>query len=483
MKMTKTLAQWCAEKNDKNLLEQWDDEKNNKKPCEVGFSECKDYWWKCKNGHEWQSKTNKRTKKGADTRCPYCTHKRPSKEYNFKVLYPELSKQWHIDNKISPDNVLPGSHEKVKWKCENNHEWEAVIRERVKHPQCKYCKRENNNIETMYPKIAKEWHPYLNYPKKPEDYLSSSPEYVWWRCEKNFHHNWNAKISNRTINQRGCPYCKDERKTSFEEQAIYFYLKKLFPDTKNRYVDEKENIEIDIFIPSKKIAIEYNSTYYHKTIRDNSDRDKNKIQKLLKYYKVICVQEYEEKVIGVKYIYNKARDIKSLEDSIINLIKIITDNYMINIDIKRDKIEILNQFIKNTREDNFTIKHPNIAKQWHRTKNLDLLPEMFTENCNDNFWWQCSKNSEHEWCTSIYNRIKLKSGCPCCSKKQASKEYNLVTEYPEVLNIWHPFLNDISPYQYLPHSEKRVYWLINEKITFEKICNVTKRLKKRTSLS
>lgn len=478
MRITKTLEQWCIENDDRNLLEQWDYNKNKSRPNEVGFSESRYYFWKCKNGHEWEANLNKRTRKGGSTKCPYCTHKKASKEYNLKVLYPELSNQLHKDNEIDPQKVLPGSSKRVKWQCENNHVWNATIKERVKHPRCKYCKLEKNNVKKQYPKIAKEWHPYLNYPKIPDEYLSGSKEYIWWRCSKNPHHNWKARICNRTINNRGCPYCKDERKTSFEEQAIYFYLKKLFPDAKNRYLDEKENIEIDIFIPSKQIAIEYNSMYYHKTIRDNSKRDKNKIKRLLKYYKVICIQEYEEEVIGAKYVYNKINDIKSLEDSIVKLIKIITDNYMISVDIKRDKLEILNQFIKNERKDNFTIKYPDIAKQWHKTKNLDLLPEMFTESCNEKFWWQCSKNSEHEWYTSIHNRIKLKSGCPCCSKKQASKEYNLITEYPEALNIWHPFLNDISPYQYLPHSEKSVYWLIDEEITFEKISNVTKRLEK-----
>lgn len=479
MKITKTLEQWCIENNDKNLLEQWDCEKNKLNPSEVGFSEGKDYFWKCKFGHEWVAKPNKRTAKGRSTECLYCIHKKPSKDYNLRVVNSKLAKEWHEDNDGKPEDYLPESHERVKWKCRNNHVWEAAIRDRVEHSKCRYCRLEENNIKVKAPEIAKEWHPYLNYPNIPEQFSFGSQDYAWWRCSKNIHHNWKAKISNRTINKRGCPDCKDEKKTSFEEQAICFYLKKLFPDTKNRYVDEKENIEIDIFIPSKKIAIEYNSKYYHKTLRDKGKKDQEKFKKLLKHYKVICVQEYEEKVIGVKYIYNEEGNIETLENSIIQLIKILTDNYIISVDIKKDKIQIFNQFIKNEIPNNFAKTHPWVAKEWHRTKNLDLLPEMFTSNNNEKFWWQCSKNEEHEWSTSIYCRVHLKSGCPFCSKKQASKEYNLVTEYPDALKIWHPFLNDMTPYEVLPHSEKEVYWLKeNGEITFERICNVTNRMNK-----
>lgn len=63
-----------------------------------------------------------------------------------------------------------------------------------------------------------------------------------------------------------------QSQTSFPEQAIYYYLKQAFPDTLNRYILDKR--EIDIFIPSKNIGIEYNGYYSHKEKAEKDIRKK-----------------------------------------------------------------------------------------------------------------------------------------------------------------------------------------------------------------
>ncbi len=54
-----------------------------------------------------------------------------------------------------------------------------------------------------------------------------------------------------------------EKKTSFPEQAIFHYARKYYPDTVN---GEKDAIgmELDIYIPSEKIAIEYDGITFGK---------------------------------------------------------------------------------------------------------------------------------------------------------------------------------------------------------------------------
>lgn len=63
------------------------------------------------------------------------------------------------------------------------------------------------------------------------------------------------------------------KNTSFIEQAFFYYIKKELPDTKSR--DKTFGIELDIFIPSKKIAIEYDGSYWHdnKLEKDNYKDD------------------------------------------------------------------------------------------------------------------------------------------------------------------------------------------------------------------
>ena len=73
---------------------------------------------------------------------------------------------------------------------------------------------------------------------------------VWWKCV--FGHEWKATV-NAKNRGTGCPICKKELQTSFPEQAIYFYIKQLFSDSINRYIDTGK--ELDIFIPSINIGI------------------------------------------------------------------------------------------------------------------------------------------------------------------------------------------------------------------------------------
>lgn len=65
---------------------------------------------------------------------------------------------------------------------------------------------------------------------------------------------------------------KDEKlirqSTSFYEQAIFYYVRKFFPDALNRYQIEcaGNKVEIDIFVPSIKVGIEYDGGFPFRSI-------------------------------------------------------------------------------------------------------------------------------------------------------------------------------------------------------------------------
>ena len=46
--------------------------------------------------------------------------------------------------------------------------------------------------------------------------------------------------------------------------------------------------------------------------------------------------------------------------------------------------------------------------------------------------------NDHEWQTSIWNRVVKKTGCPVCSNHKIVKSNCLLTTYPELANQWHP---------------------------------------------
>jgi hypothetical protein len=124
-----------------DIAKQWHPNKNNPlKPTDVKIFSHKKVWWRCEQGHEWQTTVQHRTH---GTRCPYCTGRKASSAYNLEVLYQNLAAEWNHDKNesLTPDTVTPGSRKKVWWKCSNGHEWYAAIFSRTAGCGCPYCFR------------------------------------------------------------------------------------------------------------------------------------------------------------------------------------------------------------------------------------------------------------------------------------------------------------------------------------------------------
>lgn len=60
----------------------------------------------------------------------------------------------------------------------------------------------------------------------------------------------------------GCPKCAHGG-TSAAEDAIYQFCKGMYPDTQQSNRTLLDGLEVDIYIPSLNLAIEYNGTYWH----------------------------------------------------------------------------------------------------------------------------------------------------------------------------------------------------------------------------
>jgi hypothetical protein len=61
--------------------------------------------------------------------------------------------------------------------------------------------------------------------------------------------------------------------------------------------------------------------------------------------------------------------------------------------------------------------HPNIAKEWHPTKNVGLTPRDIARASGKKVWWRCSYNPTHEWQAKVKYRTILNSGCPLCEEE------------------------------------------------------------------
>jgi len=169
-------------------------------------------WWRCERGHEWQSEVYSRTRGSG---CPACTGRVIVPGENDLESYdPELARQWcrERNGALTPDRVSSYSNKRVWWQCELGHQWKAVISSRTfSNNGCPYCGNRKllagfNDLKTVEPLVAAQWHPTKNAPLEPTMVMPGSTRRVWWKCSDG--HEWKAVIYSRTgVQKCGCPEC------------------------------------------------------------------------------------------------------------------------------------------------------------------------------------------------------------------------------------------------------------------------------------
>ena len=117
--------------------------------------------------------------------------------------------------------------------------------------------------------------------------------------------------------------------------------------------------------------------------------------------------------------------------------------------------------------------YPEIAAQWHPTKNGILKPENYTCGSGIIIWWSCSKENEcgckHEWQAAIGDRCRRERGCPYCSIpcKKICKHKSLAFLYPNIAKQWHPTKNgEKNPGEIIPGSNEKVWWLCDKSCSY-----------------
>ena len=465
------------------LAQQWNYEKNKglvdgnavdiSTPDKVTLVSGNKVWWKCSNGHEWQSTVAHRTSRNDG--CPYCYGRYVIVgENDLQTLCPEIAKEWHPtkNNTLTPSDVTSKSEKKVWWKCSKGHEWIATIAHRTNEGNgCPYCSGryaikgvndfatwccQNNREE-----LLSEWDYDKNKDLKPEDCLPGSEKKVWWKCSKG--HEWQTLVAVRVLGS-GCPRCSGVG-TSLPEQGVAFYLEKVC-NIEQRFKIAGQ--EIDIYLPEYKIGIEYDGRFYHKPERFYKELEKN--QKIYNEgVKLIRIKESDKNTVDYGVIYYSTDYLGSNYEwairILLNQLAFLSGNEdfsNIDINIKRDLLEIrqrLNLFYK---ENSIAVKKPELLKEWNYDKNGGLDPEMFSCGVGTKVWWKCSKG--HEWQSGIANRVKG-SGCPYCSGRYAIKGVNdLVTwcknnDKQYILDEWDYDSNDgLTPEKFTFGSHKLINW-------------------------
>ena len=102
---------------------------------------------------------------------------------------------------------------------------------------------------------------------------------------------------------------------------------------------------------------------------------------------------------------------------------------------------------------------PNLAQEWHPTKNGTLTFQEVTFGTKRKVWWRCEKG--HAWCASIQSRTLDGTGCPVCAGRVILPgENDMASQFPEIARQWHPTKNGpLLPSQVTPACKRRVWWI------------------------
>ncbi len=373
---------------------------------------------------------------------------------------------WNKNTELDPKKTKVGSHKKAFWICKNKHSYISPIYRQAAKISCPYCSKRKilsgyNDFKTMcnikhcgY--LLNEWD-FLRNTIDISCVSANSSQKVWWICPAG--HNYQSRIDNRFYG-RNCPICSKESRTSFPEQALFYYIKQAFPDAINSY-STTEISEIDIFIPSKNIGFEYDGIRWHSSERKQKmDSRKDSI-----------TRNYGIELYRIKENYEN--ESTSLQNNIINfcikhgyknlpdVIRIIVNILGIKdfcFDIEADRSKIYAQYIESLKRGNLAIKYPELIKSWNYEKNEGLRPENFSAASDKIVWWKCING--HEWQVAISERTLRHYGCPYCSGRRCLPGFNdLYTVAPELMKEWNYDKNqEISPKEITRCYRGKVWW-------------------------
>lgn len=141
-------------------------------------------------------------------------HSHNRRKAPISVTHPYLTQEWHYrkNRGFQPEDFSYGSDVAPWWKCEKNskHIWQASIGLRASRGHgCPYCSTRRlspeKTLATLFPTLAKEWHPTKSKTLTPSAVAAGSNHRAWWLCAKCWHQ-WQTAVANRT-NGTNCYRC------------------------------------------------------------------------------------------------------------------------------------------------------------------------------------------------------------------------------------------------------------------------------------
>ncbi|UJF20266.1 hypothetical protein L0B53_19220 (plasmid) [Vibrio sp. SS-MA-C1-2] len=443
----------------------WANENSPINPCDVSSTSNKIFLWKCQKNqaHTWSRSIKSMVK---NQKCLICN--------SVGALFPTLLKEWHPskNNNLTLFDLSPGSGKKVWWKCPkgNDHEWLGSIKGRTKGGGCPICSNQllvrSNSLGSTNPKLSKQWHPTKNDDLTPFDVFPSSSKKVWWLCDKNSTHEWEAKINNRA-NNKGCPICVNQ--ILIKENSLGSVSQKLseqWHPTKNG-----DLTPYDVAPFSKKKVWwkcprgndhEWQATVNHRNRGTGCPKcnpvwsipelrlftELSLIFNKVEHRALLFGQEIDIYIhdinVGIEYdgfYWHKDKKSRDINKNEILLGKLTL------IRLREDGLPALGGLCLNVPKKNFAPIH--IHLMLNLMKSNDLIPPNLIHSINqylENNSWQANTEFNRQY----------------AERKIIDYDKSLANLYPQLAKQWHKVKNNnLYPEQFTPGSGIKVWWTGN----------------------
>lgn len=418
-----------------HLLREWHPTRNGAlTPTDLRPGSNRAVWWICQEcQHEWERRVKIRA--GSDDGgCPECRpahrggRRQPITDGTaLSDAYPEVSAEWHpIRNEdLAPNEVTYGSDHMAWWQCQGcGHEWQARVHKRTSGKRgCPPCANAQNGVRLRVPKpgrslaalhpyLVKEWDGAKNAGVTPDSIRPTTRDLYWWCDEAG--HRWQESPLNRT--RRRTPGCTDCGLwgTSVEEIRLRHELIAAgvpaaeTPVILGRFRNGRP-LSCDIVCETWRVAIDFDGHRFHRHAA-NVARDTRKTAELVEQgWTVIRVRENLPPIgphdVAVKLNSSELDRAKAVLAKLVEL----------GFQVAHSAEYIASTFPWATRESTWASQvripadrtlaatHPELAAEWHPTKNGALTPSRIRPASQHRIWWLCSKCGR-EWSTLLVSR-------------------------------------------------------------------------------
>lgn len=348
--------------------------------------------------------------------------RRPPPGRSLAEAAPALAREWHRSRNapLRPTNVFPKSNRRVWWQCRVGscrHEWQVAPCDRVQSETgCPACAGKvataRTSLAARYPALAREWHPTANRPIRPQELLPGSDKIVWWRCSKRkCRHEWKRAVKSRTghasasVPASGCPACA--RRVATPKTC----LATCRPDVATQWHPTRNRGRTpEHVLPGSNLRVWWQCDVPS------------------------CSHEWQAAVMD----RTRTRPGRRAGGN--------------GCPACSGRVA--------SSGNNLARTHPEVAREWHPTRNGQLRPADVTPASGRRVWWRCRHRAcSHEWEAVIANRTSHGTGCPDCANRVATPRTSLASLRPDVAREWHPTANPgRTPDQVRPGSNLRVAW-------------------------